>query len=154
MKKALRMLKNTTIFILIFACFLEIASWLYIRFINPNIPLPTYSFVNASSKFWVYIDKNFGVWHEPNSNYLHNKSCFVVQYHANSKGMRDKERDLIGKSPRVILMGDSFIEGWGNEPEDRLSDRLERSLGHEVLNFGTSGSFGTRSEERRVGKEC
>lgn len=142
----LRFAKQAGVFLLILIVLLEVASYIYIRFINQNIPLPTYSFVNAGSKFWVYIDKHFGVWHSPGSEYLHNKSCFVVKYTANSFGMRDKERELNSNVPRVALLGDSFIEGWGNEIGERLSDRLEEALDTEVLNFGTSGGFGTIQE--------
>ncbi len=146
MRKILGILKSCVIFILILAVMLEAASWLYIKYVNTDIPLPTYSFVNAGSKFWVLIDKRFGVWHAPGSSYLHNKSCFVVEYQANSSGMRDKERALRSDAPRVAVLGDSFVEGWGNASEDRLSDRLEAALGREVLNFGTSGGFGNIQE--------
>jgi hypothetical protein len=61
--------------------------------------------------------------------------------------MRDKERTLEkATAKRAVLLGDSFIEGWGNEAEDRLSDRLEQRTGQEVLNFGTAGGFGTIQE--------
>ncbi|WP_243544829.1 GDSL-type esterase/lipase family protein [Pseudodesulfovibrio tunisiensis] len=146
MRKLFGVLKQALVFILILAFLLELGSWLYIKYVNPNIPLPTYSFVNAGSKFWVILDEHFGVWHEPDSHYLHNKSCFVVEYDANEHGMRDRSRTLKSGAPRVALLGDSFIEGWGNELPDRLSDRLEVALGREVLNFGTSGGFGTIQE--------
>ncbi|MBC16616.1 MAG: hypothetical protein CL942_06140 [Desulfovibrio sp.] len=146
MNKILSFLKQLAIFLFITIALLEISSYAYIRFINPHIPLPTYSIVNAGSKFWVYINEHFGVWHAPNSEYLHNKSCFVVKYTANSHGMRDKERLMNSNDTRVAILGDSFVEGWGNESEDRLSDRLEANLGKEVLNFGTSGGFGTIQE--------
>lgn len=146
LKKITSFLKQFGIFLFILIVLLEGTSYLYIRFINQNIPLPTYSFVNAGSKFWVYIDEHFGVWHQPHSHYLHNKSCFVVEYSANSFGMRDRERAQKSDASRVALLGDSFVEGWGNELPDRLSDRLEQQLGTEVLNFGTSGGFGTIQE--------
>jgi hypothetical protein len=138
--------KQALIFIGVMVVLLETASWVYIRFINQNVPLPTYSFVNAGSRFWVNIDEHFGVWHEPGSKYLHNKSCFAVQYTANSHGMRDRERSLESDVPRIAVLGDSFMEGWGNELNDRLSDRLESATGREALNFGTSGGFGTIQE--------
>lgn len=116
---------------------------MYIRFFNQHVPMPTYSFVNAGTKFWVDIDEHFGVWHAPYSTYLHNKSCFVVRYAANSHGMRDEPRPLQSDMPRAVVLGDSFIEGWGNEAEERLSNRLQSMLDRPVLNFGTSGNFGT-----------
>ncbi len=146
MKSITQFVKPVMIFLGILIVLLESASWVYIRFINQDVPLPTYSFVNAGSKFWVNIDEHFGVWHMPGSRYLHNKACFTVEYTANSMGMRDKERTLKSNATRVVVLGDSFIEGWGNELQDRLSDRLEAATGHEVLNFGTSGGFGTTQE--------
>ncbi|MBI5518755.1 MAG: SGNH/GDSL hydrolase family protein [Desulfovibrio sp.] len=146
MPKFKRRLRQACIFLGVFIVALELTSWLYIRFVNQNIALPTYSLVNAGSKFWVAIDPNFGVWHRPGSRYLHNKSCFTVEYVANSLGMRDKERTLQSNASRVAVLGDSFIEGWGNKSEDRLTDRLEATIGREVLNFGTSGGFGPIQE--------
>ena len=143
LKRVADFLKGLGVFLIVFIVLLEAASYVYIRFVNQNIPLPTYSFVNAGSKFWKFIDPHFGVWHSPNSEYLHNKSCFVVQYSANSHGMRDVERTLKSAEPRTVILGDSFIEGWGNELDERLSGLLETRLDSEVLNFGTSGGFGT-----------
>jgi len=63
----------------------------------------------------------------------------------NSAGQRDVERDLekpLG-SRRIILLGDSVVEGHGvREIDDTMSRQLERMLSDppsEVLNFGVSG---------------
>ncbi|MDE8731362.1 hypothetical protein PZH39_16930, partial [Desulfovibrio desulfuricans] len=40
---------------------------------------------------------------------------------SNAFGMRDKERTKDADQPRVVILGDSFIEGWGNRSEDRCS---------------------------------
>lgn len=50
-KKLFSFLRQFFIFLFILVVLLEITSYVYIRFINQNIPLPTYSFVNAGSKF-------------------------------------------------------------------------------------------------------
>ena len=122
---------------------LELASFLYIKYINTNIQMPSYSFVNVNSKFWTFNDEYFGVCHHPSSTYLHKKACFTETYASNAYGMRDKERTKTADQQRVVILGDSFIEGWGNKTEDRLSNLLEAKTGKEVLNFGTSGGFGT-----------
>ncbi|MBU4523981.1 MAG: SGNH/GDSL hydrolase family protein [Desulfomicrobium sp.] len=146
-KKFLLISQNAFFVLLITAFMLELCSFLYIRYADTNVPLPTYSFINAGSNFWTYCSPHFGVWHEAGSSYLHHKSCFAVFYTANRWGMRDKERTLEkATAKRAVLLGDSFIEGWGNEAEDRLSDRLEQRTGQEVLNFGTAGGFGTIQE--------
>ncbi|BDQ33189.1 SGNH/GDSL hydrolase family protein [Pseudodesulfovibrio portus] len=148
MKPITTYLKNFGIFLISFIVFIEIGCLFYIRYINQSIPLPTYRVVDANNNFWANLDEHFGTWHEPNSTYLHNKSCFVVEYRANSLGMRDRERtreNLSGK-PRAVVLGDSFIEGWGNEIGERLTDNLEMDMGREFLNFATSGYFGTIQE--------
>lgn len=140
------MLKRFLIFLFMLIAMLEVASYFYIKYINTNIQMPSYSLVNVNSKFWTFSDEHFGVWHHPSSTYLHKKPCFTAQYASNAFGMRDKERTKDADQPRVVILGDSFIEGWGNRSEDRLSNRLEASTGKEVLNFGTSGGFGTIQE--------
>ena len=101
--------------------------------------------VDSNNNFWANLNEYFGTWHAPNSSYLHNKSCFVVEYEANSLGMRDRERtkENTDDKPRAVVLGDSFVEGWGNEIGERLTDHLEEDLGREFLNFATSGYFGT-----------
>ena len=146
MKKILRALKNFFIFIFMLAVCLEIGSCAYIRYFNTNIPLPTYSMVNAESSFWVDIDPHFGVWHDANSSYMHNKQCATVYYTANSHGMRDPERKLRSDAPRIAVLGDSFVEGYIVEDGHRLTDLLEKDFGMEFLNYGTSGGFGTLQE--------
>jgi tetratricopeptide (TPR) repeat protein len=61
----------------------------------------------------------------------------------NSHGQRDRERSL-EKPPgtrRVLLLGDSVVEGYGLREEETLSRQLEARMGAawEVLNFGVSG---------------
>lgn len=146
MKKLLRALANTFIFLFILAACLEVGSCLYIRFFNNSIPLPTYSMVNAESSFWVDINPYFGVWHDANSSYMHNKQCATVYYTANSHGMRDPERSLHSDQPRIAVLGDSFVEGYIVEDGHRLTDLAEKHYGLEFLNYGTSGGHGTLNE--------
>jgi len=105
----------------------------------PERPVEAYSF---------YEDRNprFGVWHPPNASYRATKACFDVVYRSNSVGARDRERSRQSEKPRVVVLGDSFIEGVGVESRDRVSDRLERAMGIEHLNFGTAGNFSSVQE--------
>ena len=146
MKSILRALKNFFIFIFMLAACLEVGSCAYIRFVNTSIPLPTYSMVNAESSFWMDIDPHFGVWHDANSTYMHNKQCATVYYTANSQGMRDQERSFKSGKPRIAVLGDSFVEGYIIEDGHRLTDLMEKNFKIEFLNFGTSGGFGTLNE--------
>lgn len=108
-----------------------------------DIRKPSYRLGNVTSKFWVDINPDFGVWHGPNSSYRHNTSDYSVFYQANSWGMRDRERTLESSGRRrMVVLGDSFTEGYGVESGKRFTDLLEKESGLEHLNFGTAGSFG------------
>jgi hypothetical protein len=49
----------------------------------------------------------------------------------------------MSSAPRAVMLGDSFVEGYGLQSEARLSDLMEAWSGREVLNFGISGNAGT-----------
>ena len=103
---------------------------------------PTYSTANVDAYFWSDLHPKFGTWHHPGSTYRHRSACFDVEYSANSYGARDRERELVAAPPRIIVLGDSFIEGYGLERHQRLSDRLESATGIAHLNFGVGGDVG------------
>jgi hypothetical protein len=52
------------------------------------------------------------------------------------------ERSRESSERRVVVLGDSFMEGFGVASEDRLSNVLESRTGLPHLNFGTSGDAG------------
>lgn len=89
------------------------------------------------------IDTVFGVWHIPSTSFRHVSKCFDVNNYYNSYGARDSERALTSDKARIVLLGDSFIEGYGVDTSERMSNYLEKYTQLEVLNFGTSGAFGT-----------
>ncbi|MEI6565015.1 MAG: hypothetical protein WCO42_11995 [bacterium] len=108
-----------------------------------KIARPTYCLGNIGSRFWADSNPTFGVWHDPHSSFKHVSPDYNLTYHANAWGMRDKERNKNAEGrKRHVVLGDSFMEGWGVATDDRMSDILERTTGQEYLNFGTSGSFG------------
>jgi len=119
----------------------EIALHLAVRAGVVHFSLPSYSTANVQP-FWQILSHDFGVWHPANGRYHHSKVCFEVTYTANSHGMRDREVDVASQLPRVVVLGDSFVEGWGVEHGDRFTERLEQLTGIQHLNFGTSGGFG------------
>ena len=97
--------------------------------------------------YWDDIDPHFGVWHHPHASLRHQSSCFDVTYTSNSHGARDRERgESTGGRPRVVVLGDSYVEGYGNPLEQRCSEILEKKMSMEFLNFGTSGNFGSIQE--------
>ena len=97
--------------------------------------------------FWAYIDPVVGIWRYPNATLHHVTDCIDQTYHTNSAGARDPERSLRSTAARrMVVLGDSMVEGHGAPFGDRMTDILEQRTGIEHLNFGTSGHFGTIQE--------
>lgn len=121
---------------------IEFSLYLLIEFGVLSVEKPTYSIDNALSRFWVETNEHFGVWHAPHARYRNLKACFDVTYTANAHGARDVERSVEHQGSRVVVLGDSFVEGYGVALAERFSNILERDTHLEHLNFGTSGHFG------------
>ncbi len=88
---------------------------------------------------------------ELKANYRHERPDFIQSYErTNAHGLRDKEREL-PKPPsvqRIILLGDSVVEGYGLPEDATISSQWEKSCEDgktEVLNFGIS-AYCTRAE--------
>jgi hypothetical protein len=126
--------------LVVFLVIVELGLQAVVRLGALDVSLPSYRAENAWS-FWVDVDPHFGVWHLPGAQYRHAKACFDVPYRANAFGMRDSDRRQQHDGPRVVVLGDSFVEGWGVADGARLTDVIERRTGIEHLNFGTSGDF-------------
>jgi hypothetical protein len=83
----------------------------------------------------------WGAWGIPNSTSRMVSECYDVEYRFNSVGARDKERQV--ESPeRWIVLGDSMIEGYGIEQNERITDILEKRLGWQFANLAGAGDFG------------
>ena len=82
----------------------------------------------------------------------------VARYKINSQGFRGAELARPGESMRVIVYGDSFIQGDFSRTEDtfaeQLRSRLARTIGRrvEVVNAGVVG-YGPDQELRRMEAE-
>lgn len=124
------------------AVFLEIGSCLAVESGLISARVPTYELGDSAATFWGDLSPEFGVWHPPNVRYRHQKACFDVVYASNSHGARDVERALDSDHPRVVVLGDSFMEGYGVALQDRMSNVLEAQTGTPHLNFATSGNAG------------
>jgi len=133
---------SITLVIFITLILLEVGAAVLLRLDLLHGDIPTYTPTQALEQFWVDRSPDFGVWHSSNSKYRHHKSCFNVLYTANSHGMRDRERTIQSDKKRVVVLGDSLIEGYGLPEQFRLTNLLEAASGVEYLNFGTSGNFG------------
>lgn len=92
------------------------------------------------SRFWKY-DSLLGWAHEPGQEGVFETEQFRTLVRINQKGLRDREHsyERLNDSGRILVLGDSFAWGYGVEESERFSQRLETSLGVEVINAGVSG---------------
>jgi hypothetical protein len=84
----------------------------------------------------------WGTWHIPSVSTIHSTSCFSARYDSNEVGARDDSFADIMDSANVILSGDSFAEGYGENFEDTAQRIIELQTGFNLLNFGVAGHFG------------
>jgi len=90
---------------------------------------------------WWIENKPWGAWHIPNSSTKQKKSCYDVTYTSNEIGARDTSfKDNADED--VILIGDSFAEGYGVNLQNTSQKYIENLTKRNVLNFGVSHNFG------------
>lgn len=104
---------------------------------------PNYSLKKWDIKHWVN-HETYGVWHKEQSDFVHQSDCFSVKYFFNNFGAKDKVREVDGKN-RSLIIGDSYVEGYGVDNEKIFSYLLENESKNNIqyLNFSTSGYFGS-----------
>jgi hypothetical protein len=72
---------------------------------------------------------------------IKNTRDYDVTVRINSFGFRDtKDISMIGPDD-YVMVGDSFVFGWGVEEEQRVSDVLQTLIGQRVFNIGINGNF-------------
>lgn len=95
-----------------------------------------------------FISKNpyWGSWHFPNNEVHHQSDCFDATYRTNSIGLKAAEID--NNRPNIVLLGDSYLEGYGTSNEETIVHFLDSSFNEQYnfLPFGSSGGFGTVNE--------
>ncbi|HEY8515299.1 MAG TPA: SGNH/GDSL hydrolase family protein [Candidatus Binatia bacterium] len=102
----------------------------------------------SHQRFYVEHDPQRGWRNVPNADGWFSTDEYDVHLQYNSRGFRGPERSY-EKPPgtyRVVILGDSFIEGYSVNLEDRVSERLEKLLSeqdpsrrYEVIALGTAG---------------
>ena len=115
---------------------IELACFIFIKTGYIPARLPAFHFV-AENDFSMHLVKNkeWGVWHKP-GQFTYQDGCLEMDNLYNSYGARDKERTKSSTdSNRVILLGDSFAEGFGVKENKRFSNLLEKETKHEMMNF-------------------
>lgn len=94
------------------------------------------------TKFWQY-DESLGWSHKPNTEGRFESFGFDTVIRINSHGFRGPERSFEkpANKKRIIVIGDSFVWGFGVEEDQIFTQKLDRDLGPdvEVINLGVSG---------------
>ena len=104
---------------------------MYIDFVQQHIGIPFYSNLQTNS---LGLDS---------PEYCFDRQLFdqhsIVNYQFNEIGFRTHLVDQF-KSDAILVLGDSFTLGLGNNVTDRYTDVLEQQLSHQVLNFSLNGA--------------
>ena len=134
-------MKKILIFISIFVILFEITSIIFTKLelflFNET---PKYSF-ETNKKDWKELDENGNKWHKKNHKAQHISRCFDVEYAYNNIGARDYNNyDTNDLQKSIMLIGDSFAEGYGVEIDEIFAKIVEKKIDKKVLNFGVSGS--------------
>jgi GDSL-like Lipase/Acylhydrolase family len=107
-------------------------------------PLP----VNpVPGNFWRH-DAQLGWSNSPGADGVFDHPHFRINVHINSKGLRDREYayDRTPDARRILVIGDSFVWGYGVEQAETFPKVLEARLpGVDVINAGVAG-YGTDQE--------
>ena len=86
-------------------------------------------------------NSNIGYTRIPNYT---TKTARDVIFITNNLGFRDINRDEKSKNKKIAVIGDSVLEGFGVEVDDRVSNKIETSLlaknlNYDLLNFSIAG---------------
>ena len=94
----------------------------------------------SNDEWW--IEENlWGAWRIDNSKTRQIRSCYDATYISNEIGARDSSFST-NSSNDVILIGDSFAEGYGVNLIHTSQKYIEKLTGLNVLNFGVSNNTG------------
>lgn len=136
--------------VFIFWCLAELLCFGLIRLEIVKAPRPVHSrlLLNKEWKlgrrpFWGDFDRVVGRWRLPDDT-LTSRICTgdSIYIQTNRFGMRDKERTIknLSNRKRVVLLGDSFVEGYVVQARQRYAELLETATGNEHLNFGINSA--------------
>ncbi len=114
-----------------------------VRIFAPQQPIPRWFEEDAEYRY--VLKKNF------RQSYPFVGTDFIMEVQTNSLGFRDEEIELdpADKRPRILLLGDSFVFGFGVNIDDRLDSSLQEYIGDEavVINAGVP-AWGTVQETK------
>lgn len=144
----LKKLKALFIALLLFCISFELFSLSFL-YLYPQAELaprlPSYHWNNVLiPKEKKVVSSEAGIWYQPNLDLkiAFNRFAGCEPYHliTNSYGARDSERSMSSTSARVIVLGDTMMEGMGVDVSSRISNLLETKTGIEHLNFSVKNT--------------
>ena len=104
---------------------------------------PWYTMHRHLGMNWRTDDQSWGAWHAAHAKDRHVTDCYDVTYQSNNVGARDtRDYDDSLAADSMVLIGDSFAEGYGVNIEQTFAKLVERQTGRTVMNFGSAGHMG------------
>jgi len=104
---------------------------MYIDFVQQHIEIPFYANLQTDS---IGMDSQA---------HCFNRKMFdqhpAVRYQFNQVGFRTHSVDKFVHNA-ILVIGDSFTLGVGNNTQERYTDLIEKQLSHQVLNFSLNGA--------------
>ncbi len=139
-------IKEVTFKIIIFGCSVIIFLLLFELAIRVLVPQRTLSELRSASPA-IFEKGEYISWQfKPNSTGRMSTGEFDVLYNINAFGLRDKHRNLTKAEniTRILVLGDSFTEGYSVKQNETYSFFLEQILNNgsntfEIWNGGVSG---------------
>ena len=137
--------KKILLFLFILFIFIETASFVASKnklliFNSPPGYLKFKTIYNATD--WRTEEQAWGAWHKQNFSTRHQRECFDIQYKTNDIGARSEfSFNNLKSDNNLILLGDSFAEGFGMSNEYILASLINDEY-KTTLNFGSGGNFG------------
>ena len=136
--------KRKLIFVFYLIFIFEIVSYTFYKFNLLEIshkPKIYLSNDQVSNDEWWTENNIWGSWHTKNKKTRQKRSCFDAIYISNEVGARDGSF-LNNSNKDIVLIGDSFAEGYGVNYSDTSQKYIEELTELNVLNFGVSKNFG------------
>lgn len=133
--------KDDKIILLLFSSF---SMWFFIElFLYQVSPYKSYNETNGSYYYTPTssIETHFREHSQtPNSRTTYSQIEFDTDYTINSYGFRGEEPNI--ENLKIMLVGDSFIEGWGVDNDSTINKVMERKIGCDncVVNAGVIAS--------------
>lgn len=107
---------------------------------------------HTSGHKWRTYNNDIGPWHKISASDRHIRRCFDVTYKSNNIGARDDvDYDISYFDDAIILVGDSFAEGFGVNLENTFAKIISKSTNKKVINLGAGGS-NTKNNFKRFEK--